>query len=344
MRALAIASLFTLTACGAGTAIVEVSAIATPGTVLPPIRALRVVVTLCDATNSCGANSGPTSTPIEVSVDRAIPPGIDFALAFDKSQGGPIWIDLLAIPQSSSEQAVHAGVVASVEPSNRTSATVKLTGGAPPDMTPLPPDMSPPPACDPIAQSGCGSITQKCTSNGRCETSGNVGIAQPCTKVNASDNCSKGLACDNGICREMCFSDGDCDGPYFPGNAANQPRCVEYLGFSPHRCSTPCNPVSGDGCPSSQMCLYSRDTTSEFTTCVTPGTATGDCSGVRCMPGYSCVVGGTTGTTVCRLNCLLNDSEACPVAVGRPPMSCVAYRGTGSGALGYGFCCPTTGC
>jgi hypothetical protein len=275
MRArLALVTLF-FAAYGAGDSVAEISVVTTAGTVLPLVSSLVVVANLCFETGTCQPRTEDVATPITVDVDRTIPPSVDFALRFDKSIDARVWVQVTA-RDASGRTLASSGATLEIAPSRSTSATVKLVGTSPPDMAPVPPDMTPPPPCDPVTQSGCTLLSQKCTASGRCEPGGTVSLGQPCTRNNASDNCVKGASCEGGYCREMCNTDPDCTGVWGPGNG-NRPRCVEYTNLTPHRCTLPCNPVpqaGPSGCASGQRCIYTRNDDYEYTTCTTPGTAT----------------------------------------------------------------------
>jgi hypothetical protein len=338
-RGLVVACLV-LGACGAGNSIVELSVVTTPGTMLPVVHALEVQATLDYVPKRPGQ-------PILITVERTIPPTVDFALRFESDVNGPVEIKITAV-DAEGNQLAQAVEVAAVSPSRRVGMNFELPGIASPDMTPPPPDMMPPPACDPVLQTNC-SGTQKCVA-GFCEPNGNVPVGQACKlnqAVNQRDNCVKGATCEGGMCRQMCTSDGHCTAPDGPGTQ-NAARCVDFLSLTPDRCNTPCNPVTeagATGCAVGLACRYTRNTDGEFTTCSSPGTGMpGEpCSGgIGCVAGSSCVVGGTTMTTVCRRNCRIGIDD-CGTSASRPT-KCVPFGGTGAGALGFGFCCLMTGC
>jgi hypothetical protein len=330
-------------ACGKGDSIVELSVVTTSGTMLPVVQALEVVATL-----EYTVPKKPGQA-ILITVDRTIPPTVDFALRFDPAVNGPVAIKITAV-DAEGNQLAEATEIAALAPSRKVSMNFELPGVAPPDMMTPPPDMSPPPACDPVLQTNCGA-NQKCVASGFCEPNGSVPIGQACKlnqAVNQRDNCVKGATCEGGACRQMCNVNGNCSGPASPVGNQNIARCVDFTSLTPDRCNIPCNPVpqaGPTGCPAGLACRYTRNTQLEFTTCSTPGTAMPGfpCGGgVGCVEGSTCVVGGSTMTTVCRSNCRVGIDD-CGTGPSRPT-KCFSFGGTGAGALGLGFCCLETGC
>jgi hypothetical protein len=71
--------------------------------------------------------------------------------------------------------------------------------------------------CDPIANTGCGSLS-RCdvddgkTNAGRCVGLASLGEGAFCTKTSLTDTCGAKLTCVDNKCRKLCLCDADCAG------------------------------------------------------------------------------------------------------------------------------------
>jgi hypothetical protein len=166
--------------------------------------------------------------------------------------------------------------------------------------------------------------------------------------------CATGYACSffgssDGICGAYCNSDGEC-----PAGAicAPSPTVTGHAGI----CTTPCNPVSGNGCPSAQYSCFSFHETGtafesggarfacysasrrhgravEAQACADPPTAATP-DGMVCGPGTVCV-GTTPGAGVCRAVCEVNGA---PCRSGSCATLYPAGRPAALGPHVYGVC------
>jgi hypothetical protein len=198
------------------------------------------------------------------------------------------------------------------------------------------------PACDLVAQTGCGA-NKKCTIFGgganlyqeACRNlpteSGSAGEA--CTRpagIPGEDTCGAGLFCTfwglpqttptSYWCRELCVADNDC-----PADT----RCQSTVGAGPGHgvCIPSCDPFDSATCQANTHCIAEREATDRTLAfgCARLGTVQeGDACVLRslqCGAGLMCARSSSDGTERCRKPC--DASHPCEtgtcVALPNPP-------------------------
>jgi hypothetical protein len=197
-------------------------------------------------------------------------------------------------------------------------------------------------SCDPLTQAGCLS-SEKCSvasGSGLCRPNGSVPLGGAC------GDCVRGTECIDGICLQLCSTDGDCHQAAEPSGTTPEPANVGHClvatpSPSVKACTFACNPApaaGASGCPSGFGCIdRSQGMIAELTECV-PAGMVGEgsvCPGgfSDCAAGLTCTASGATQR--CRQGCRAGVAADCTA-----PATCQPF----TGATMFGVCCPTGGC
>lgn len=108
--------------------------------------------------------------------------------------------------------------------------------------------------CDPVAQTGCDALTERCTVVDEvvtCVADGTVALGEACTfPVSGADDCQAGAICDGGVCVEICTDDPDSCAEGF----ACVPDALRFGDAHVGSCVQQCDPVAQDCVDDEQAC------------------------------------------------------------------------------------------